>query len=59
MINKTANTKLLKKLNINVKTFKKIKEIQQLPDVVIIKFLLAESSLTKSDFLKRLNDVQK
>jgi hypothetical protein len=59
MGNKNNITDLLKKLKIDVKIFNKIKEMQQLPEEVIIKFLLAESSLSNSDFLKRMNDDQK
>lgn len=44
----------LRKLKLNVRLFKKIKEIQDLPDWVIIKLFLAEGQLIHSDFNKRL-----
>ncbi len=44
----------LKKLKLNVRLFEKIKEIQDLPDWVIIKLFLAEGQLIHSDFNKRL-----
>ena len=39
-----------KKMMLNVNLFSKIKEIQDLPDWVIIKLLLAEGKLKNSDF---------
>ena len=45
------------KMTLNVNLFTKIKEIQDLPDWVIIKLLLAEGKLSNSDFKDRiLND---
>ena len=44
----------VEKMRLNVHLFTKIKEIQDLPDWVIIKLLLAEGKLKNSDFNKRL-----
>jgi hypothetical protein len=44
----------VEKMRLNVHLFSKIKEIQDLPDWVIIKLLLAEGKLKNSDFNKRL-----
>ena len=47
----------VEKMMLNVRLFTKIKEIQDLPDWVIIKLLLAEGKLENSDFRDRiLND---
>jgi hypothetical protein len=44
-------------IELDLVQFKKIKEIQDLPDWVIIKFMLAAGSLRESDFKNRfLND---
>ena len=40
--------------DLDIDIFSKIKEIQELPDWVIIKLLLADSNLSGSDFKKRL-----
>jgi hypothetical protein len=47
--------KLLRKNKIDPVVFYSIKNMQQLPDDVIIDFLNAESSLIKSEFKKRIN----
>jgi hypothetical protein len=41
---------LLVKHNISKEVFNKIKEVQDLPDEVIINFILCESSLSSTDF---------
>jgi hypothetical protein len=41
-------------LRLDIDLFSKIKEIQDLPDWVIIKLFLAEGQLIHSDFTKRL-----
>ncbi len=47
----------VEKMTLNVHLFTKIKEIQDLPDWVIVKLLLAQGKLGKSDFTDRiLND---
>jgi len=47
----------VKKMTLNVHLFTKIKEIQDLPDWVIVKLLLAQGKLGNSDFTDRiLND---
>lgn len=56
-INK-SNTELLRKLNIDQIVFDKIKKIQQLPDDVVINFLLAESSLSETDFADRISNAR-
>ena len=49
-----APDRTTKNMMLNVNLFSKIKEIQDLPDWVIIKLLLAEGKLKSSDFKKRL-----
>jgi hypothetical protein len=51
---KNAPDRKTKNMMLNVNLFSKIKEIQDLPDWVIIKLLLAEGKLKSSDFKKRL-----
>ena len=47
----------VEKMTLNVHLFTKIKEIQDLPDWVIVKLLLAQGKLGNSDFTERiLND---
>jgi len=47
----------VEKMMLNVQFFTKIKEIQDLPDWVIVKLLLAQGKLGNSDFTERiLND---
>lgn len=57
-INK-SNTEILRSLDIDQMVFNKIKKIQQLPDDVVINFLLAESSLTETNFADRISNVWK
>lgn len=51
---KNATGKMPQNLELDVDMFSKIKEIQELPDWVIIKFLLAERNLAGSDFKERI-----
>lgn len=54
---KNDSSENVKKMTLNVHLFTKIKEIQDLPDWVIIKFLIAKGKLSNSDFRDRiLND---
>jgi len=47
----------VEKMTLNVHLFTKIKEIQDLPDWVIVKLLMAQGKLGNSDFTERiLND---
>ena len=47
----------VEKMTLNVHLFTKIKEIQDLPDWVIVKLLMAQGKLDNSDFTERiLND---
>jgi hypothetical protein len=51
---KNSSLEKLKKLKLNVDLFRKIKEIQDLPDWVIIKLFLAEGQLIHTDFKRRI-----
>ena len=51
---KNSSPEKLEKLKLNVDLFRKIKEIQDLPDWVIIKLFLAEGQLNHSDFKRRI-----
>ena len=54
---KSDSNKKTEKINLNVHLFNKIKEIQDLPDWVIVKLLLAKGKLVSGDFRNRiLND---
>ena len=44
----------VKRMILNVRLFTKIKEIQDLPDGVIVKLLLSEGKLASSDFKVRI-----
>ena len=50
---------VLTKLNISAEIFNNIKNLQKLPDDVVINFLLSESSLSKTDFVNRFLDEKK
>ena len=50
---------VLTKLNISAEIFNNIKNLQKLPDDVVINFLLSESSLSKTDFVNRFSDEKK
>ena len=54
---KNASGKMSQNFDLNLDVFLKIKQIQELPDWVIIKFLIAEGSLSTDDFKKRLFNV--
>jgi hypothetical protein len=51
---KNSSPEKLEKLKLNVNLFRKIKEIQDLPDWVIIKLFLAEGQLNHTDFKRRI-----
>jgi hypothetical protein len=51
---KNSSPEKLEKLKLNVDLFRKIKEIQDLPDWVIIKLFLAERQLNHTDFKGRI-----
>ena len=51
---KNASSMMPRIFDLDIDIFSKIKEIQELPDWVIVKFLLADSNLSGSDFKKRL-----
>jgi hypothetical protein len=51
---KNLSPEKLEKLKLNVDLFRKIKEIQDLPDWVIIKLFLAEGQLNHTDFRRRI-----
>jgi hypothetical protein len=51
---KNLSPEKLEKLKLNVDLFRKIKEIQDLPDWVIIKLFLAEGQLNHTDFKRRI-----
>ena len=51
---KNASSMMPRIFDLDIDIFSKIKEIQELPDWVIIKLLLADSNLSGSDFKKRL-----
>ena len=50
---KNASGKMIENIELDTHLFSKIKEIQDLPDWVIIKLLLADKSLSGSDFKER------
>ena len=52
---KTAFTETLINHNIDQEIFENIKALQQLPDDVVVNFLLAEASLSETDFADRLS----
>ena len=51
---KNSFGKLSQKFDLDIDTFSKIKEIQDLPDWVIIKLLLVEGCLAGSDLKERI-----
>ena len=51
----TNNSGTVKESKIDKELIKRIKEIQDLPDDVIYKFICAACSLSKTDFAKRFN----
>jgi len=51
---KNTSGKMPQKLELDLGMFSKIKEIQELPDWVIVKLLLADKSLSGSDFKERI-----
>ena len=54
---KNDSNEKVEKMTLNVHLFTKIKEIQDLPDWVIVKLLMAQGKLDNSDFTERiLND---
>lgn len=54
---KNDSNEKVEKMTLNVHLFTKIKEIQDLPDWVIVKLLMAQGKLGNSDFTERiLND---
>ena len=53
---KTSPEQELKKSQIDIELFKKIKEVQELPDRVIINFILAAGRLKNSNFRNRISN---
>jgi len=54
---KNSSKKEIQNLSLDIDLFRKIKEVQDLPDWVIVKLILAKGNLKDSDFKKRiLND---
>jgi|GEM_PF-3165084 len=51
-IDKKNNITISNKINLH--TFLKIKEMQSLPDAVVLDFLISKGGLKKSDFVKRI-----
>lgn len=51
---KSSTEKEIQKLDVNIDLFAKIKEIQDLPDWVIIKLILAKGKLESGDFRERI-----
>jgi hypothetical protein len=53
---KTSPDQELNKSQIDIESFRKIKETQELPDWVVINFILAAAKLKDSDLNKRLTN---
>ena len=53
---KTSPEQELKKSQIDIELFEKIKEVQELPDWVVINFILAAGKLKKSNFRNRISN---
>ena len=53
---KTSPEQELKKSQIDIELFKKIKEVQELPDWVVINFILAAGKLKNSNFRNRISN---
>jgi hypothetical protein len=51
---KNTSGKMPQNLELDIDLFKKIKEIQELPDWVIVKLLMADKSLSRSNFKERI-----
>lgn len=51
-IDKKNNITISRKINLH--SFLKIKEMQALPDAVVLDFLISKGGLKKSDFVKRI-----
>jgi hypothetical protein len=51
---KTSTEQELKKSGLDIEVFKKIKDVQDLPDWVVINFMLAAGKLKESKFKLRL-----
>ena len=51
---KNTSEKMSQNLELELDQFSKIKEIQDLPDWVIVKLLLVDKSLSGSDFKERI-----
>ena len=52
---KTSPDQELDRLHIDIESFRKIKEIQELPDWVVINFILAEGKLKDSSLTEHLS----
>ena len=53
---KTSPEQELNESQIDIELFRKIKEIQELPDWVVINFILAAGKLKKSNFRNRISN---
>ena len=53
---KTSPEQELNKSQIDIELFRKIKEIQELPDWVVINFILAAGKLKNSNLRSRISD---
>ncbi|MDH3268468.1 MAG: hypothetical protein OEM46_06395 [Ignavibacteria bacterium] len=52
---KTSADQELNKSQIDIESFRKIKEVQELPDWVVINFMIAAEKLKDSNLIKRLS----